>query len=61
MAVRLGCHHMAPLPVRDLVPRHGELCPIGMALIHLRYEECHESMVQVRLVPLCEPGCRRWR
>jgi hypothetical protein len=40
MAVCLGCHHVAPLPVRDLVRRYGELFPVEMALIHLRCEEC---------------------
>jgi len=61
MAVCLNCRHMAPLPVRDLVRRFGELCPVEMALLHLRCEECEQSKVEARLIPLCEPGCRRWR
>jgi hypothetical protein len=61
MAVCMNCQHMAPLPVRDLLRRYGEVCPAEMALIHLRCEECQGSKVEARLVPLCEPGCRRWR
>jgi hypothetical protein len=54
MAVCLNCQHVAPLPVRDLVRRCGELCPVEMALIHLRCEECQGSKVETRLVPFCE-------
>jgi len=61
MAVCLNCRHMAPLPVCDLVRRYGELCPIEMAVLHLRCEECRQTKVEARLMPLCEPGCRKWR
>ena len=61
MAACLGCGHMAPLPVRELIRRYGELVPLEMALLHLRCEECQGSKVEARLVPLCESGCRRWR
>jgi hypothetical protein len=61
MAVCQACQHMAPLPVRELIRRYGDSCPVEMALIHLRCEECRQSNVEARLVPLCEPGCRRWR
>jgi hypothetical protein len=61
MAVCLNCRHMAPLPLRDLVHRFGELRPVEMALLHLRCEECGQSKVEARLIPLCEPGCRRRR
>jgi hypothetical protein len=46
MAVCLTCRHMAPLPVRDLVRRYGDLCPVEMALLHLRCEERQQSKVQ---------------
>ena len=55
MAVCVNCRHM-----RDLVHRFGELCPVEMALLHLRCEECEQSKVEARLIPLCEPGCRKW-
>jgi len=61
MAVCLNCRRMAPLPVRDLVRRFGELCPVDMALLHLRCEEGGQSKVEARLIPLCEPSCRKWR
>jgi hypothetical protein len=61
MAVCLSCSHMAPLPVRDLVRRYGEMCLVELALMHLRCEECQQSKVEARLMPLCEPGCRKWR
>jgi hypothetical protein len=61
MAVCLNCRHMAPLPMRELLRRFGELCPVEMALLHLRCEECQQSKVEARLIPLCEPGCRNWR
>jgi hypothetical protein len=32
MVVCLNCQHMAPLPVRDLVRRYGDLFPVEMAL-----------------------------
>ena len=61
MAACLACGHLAPLPVRDLVRRYGEMCPVEMALLHLRCEDCSQSKVEARLIPLCEPGCRKWR
>ncbi len=61
MVVCLGCGHSAPLPVRELIRRYGEACLVELALMHLRCEECQQSKVEVRLVPLCEPGCRKWR
>ncbi len=61
MAVCVNCQHMAPLPVRDLVRRYGDLFPAELALLRLRCEECQHSKVEAKLIPLCEPGCRRWR
>ena len=46
MAVCTNCGHMAPLPVRELISRYGELCAVEMALIHLRCEECQQSKVE---------------
>jgi len=61
MAACLGCGHMAPLPLRDLIRRYGESCLMELAAMHLRCEECMRSKVEVRLVPLCEPGCHKFR
>ena len=61
MAVCLNCQHMAPLPLRALVARYGETCPVEMALLRLRCEGCRQTRVEARLIPLCEPGCRKWR
>ena len=60
-AICLNCRHMAPLPIRNLVRRFGELYPIDEALMTLRCEECGQSKVEARLIPLCEPGCRHCR
>ena len=61
MAVCRKCHHMAPLPVRELVRRFGQQYPADLAMKRLRCESCRERDVEAQIVPLCEPGCRRRR
>jgi hypothetical protein len=61
MAVCRKCHHMAPLPVRELVRRFGQQYPVDLAMKRLRCESCRERDVEAQMIPLCEPGCRRRR
>jgi hypothetical protein len=56
MAVCLNCQHMAPLPVRDLVRRYGDLFPAEMALLRLRCEECQQSKVEPSWCRFASPG-----
>lgn len=61
LAVCRNCGHMAPLPLRDMIRRYGELFPIDEVLWRLRCEDCRAREVEMRLARLCDPGCRNWR
>jgi hypothetical protein len=55
------CGHMAPLPLRELIRRHGELIAVEAALSSLRCEHCQTFGAVLMLARLCDPGCRAWR
>jgi len=55
------CQHMAPLPLRELIRRHGELIAVEAALLCLRCEKCQAAAAELLLARLCDPGCRNWR
>lgn len=62
LAVCDKCGHASGLPVRLLIGRYGELCPIEHALVRFRCDECDgDARVSVKLARLCDPGCAQQR
>jgi hypothetical protein len=55
------CGHASGLPVRLLLARYGELCPVEQAMFHFRCAERGEQRVSAKLARLCDPGCGRQR
>ena len=50
-----------PLPVDQLIRKHGELALVEVVLVGLRCTECHGYGASVLMVKLSEPGCPRQR
>ena len=61
LAVCDACGHASGLPVRQLLNRYGDLCPVNQAMGHFRCAECQGQRVSAKLARLCDPGCGRQR
>ena len=61
LAVCDGCGHASGLPVRQLLNRYGDLCPVNQAMGAFRCAECQGQRVTAKLARLCDPGCGRQR
>lgn len=53
--------HVAALPIEQLIMQWGAEIEIEAALSTLLCSGCGERAVAVKLLMLCEPGCRRRR
>ena len=56
-----SCAHQGPLPVDQLIRKHGELALVEVVLVGLRCTECRSYGASVLILKLCEPGCPRQR
>lgn len=61
LAECVHCDHTGPLPVRQLVRKHGELCLLEFALVSIRCTECRKYGATMKMVRLCDPGCPKQR
>ena len=52
-----SCSHKGPLPVDQLIRKHGELAIVEVALVGLRSTACGGYGASALMLKLCEPGC----
>jgi hypothetical protein len=56
-----SCTHKGPLPVDQLIKKHGELALVELVLVGLRCTACQGYGASALMLRLCEPGCPRQR
>jgi hypothetical protein len=53
-----SCAHKGPLPVDQLIRKHGELALVEVVLVGLRCTQCHGYGANALILKLCEPDAR---
>jgi hypothetical protein len=56
-----ACSHKGPLPVDQLIRKHGDLAFVEVVLVGLRCSACGGYGASALMMKLCEPGCPRQR
>jgi hypothetical protein len=56
-----SCSHKGPMPVDQLIRKHGELALVEVVMVGLRCTECKGYGATALMLKLCEPGCPKQR